>query len=76
MYSIEKNVDIVIIIGDPTFESFDIAERVAKHCGDMDIDRIWTIFNKAQSKEIEPVMMESLKKKSKFSAQFITIRRY
>jgi len=60
---VEKNVDIVIVITDPTFESFSIAEKVAKLCSEMDIERVWTILNKVQSKELESLMIEALKKK-------------
>ena len=61
---VEKNVDSVIVVADPTFESFYISERVAKLCSDMDIKNVWTILNKAQSKEIESFMVGELKKKN------------
>ena len=60
---VEKNVDIVIVVADPTFESFSIAEKVAKLCRQMAIQRVWTILNKVQSKELESVMVHGLKNK-------------
>jgi len=60
---IEQNVDVVLITVDPTFESFAIAERVAKLCRLMEIDRVWTILNAVPSGEIESVMIRELQKR-------------
>lgn len=60
---IEKNVDIVLVIADPTFESFSIAETVTRLCKEMGIEKVWVILNRVESKEIESVMIQELRKK-------------
>jgi CO dehydrogenase maturation factor len=59
---VEKNVDIVLTIVDPTFESFSIAEKVVKLCTALGIEKVWAILNKVQTEEMESLMMEELKK--------------
>lgn len=61
---VETNVDIVIVIADPIYESFSIAEKVLKLCSEMGIEKVCTILNKVQSKNIESVMTEELKKRN------------
>lgn len=58
---VEMNIDIVIVIADPTYESCSIADKVAKLCSDIGVERVCTILNKVQSKNIESVMTEELK---------------
>lgn len=60
---IEKNVDVVLITVDLTFESFAIAERVTKLCRFMGIERVWAILNRIPSKEVESVMINELNKR-------------
>jgi CO dehydrogenase maturation factor len=60
---VEMNIDIVMVIADPTYESCSIAEKVAKLCGEMGINKVYTILNKVQSKNIETVMAEEMKKR-------------
>jgi CO dehydrogenase maturation factor len=60
---VEKNVDIVLVVADPTFESFLIAEKVSGFCRDMGKEMAWAIVNKVQSEETESVMIDELKKK-------------
>jgi len=60
---VETNMHIVIVMADPTYESFSIAEKVTKLCGEMGVDRVYTILNKLQSEEIETFMTEELKKR-------------
>ena len=60
---VEKNVDIILTIVDPTFESFLIAERVNKFASQMRIENVWMILNKVESEELESIMMEKLKEK-------------
>ncbi|RLI59227.1 MAG: hypothetical protein DRO67_10020, partial [Candidatus Asgardarchaeum californiense] len=43
---IEKNVDMVIVVVDPTFESFLIAQKVAILCHGMEIKYYGVIINK------------------------------
>jgi CO dehydrogenase maturation factor len=60
---VEKNVDIVLAVVDPTFESFLIAKQVVKLCTSLKIRRVRAILNKVQSDEMNSVMMEELKKR-------------
>jgi CO dehydrogenase maturation factor len=57
---IERNVDAVLIVVDPTFESFSIAERVRDLCDQMDIVKVWAILNKVASDEMEYQMIKAL----------------
>lgn len=57
---LEINVDIVLVVADPTFESFLIAEKVAGLCREMGKEKVWTILNKVHSEEVEDVMMKEL----------------
>jgi CO dehydrogenase maturation factor len=57
---IERNVDAVLIVVDPPFESFSIAERVRDLCGQMDIANVWAILNRVASDEMEYQMMKAL----------------
>jgi CO dehydrogenase maturation factor len=57
---VEKNVDIVIIIVDPTFESFEIAKRVTRLCQLMSIQNVQSILNNVSSEEIEAKMRTAL----------------
>ena len=58
---VEKNVDIVLIIVDPTFESFIIAEIVAKMSLCFGNKNVWAILNKVDSNETKTTMQNALK---------------
>jgi CO dehydrogenase maturation factor len=58
-----KNMDVVLVVNDPTFESFLIAEKVNKLCRSMGIKKVWSILNKVQSEEMESLMVKELKKR-------------
>lgn len=60
---IEKNVDIIIVIVEPTFESFVIAEIVKRMSALMGNKNVFAILNKVDSKETDAVMQNSLKKR-------------
>jgi CO dehydrogenase maturation factor len=60
---VEKNVDIVLIIVDPTFESFIIAEIVARMSLYFGDKNVWAILNKVDSKETDTIMQNALKKR-------------
>jgi len=57
---IEQNVDVVLIIVDPNFESFTIAGRITKLCQLMEIDHVWAILNKVNSQKVESIMLTEL----------------
>lgn len=60
---VERNIDIVLVVSDPTFESFLIAEKVDKLCRSMGIKKVWSILNKVQSEEMKSLMVKELKKR-------------
>lgn len=60
---VEQNVDLVLVVIDPTLESLLIAEKVVDLCSQIGKTRVWTILNKIQTKEMGSIMREELKKK-------------
>lgn len=59
---VERNIDVVIVVVDPTYESFMIAEKVAELCKGIGVKRVWAILNKIPSEKIESLMMNELNK--------------
>jgi CO dehydrogenase maturation factor len=57
---VEQNVDMVIVVVDPTYESLAIVEKAAKLSREMGIERVCAVLNRVQSKEIESLMMNGL----------------
>jgi CO dehydrogenase maturation factor len=57
---VEKNVEVVLVVVDPTSESLLIAEKVSRFCGEMGIDKVWAVMNNVGSEEIKSVMMQEL----------------
>lgn len=60
---VEKNVDVILIVVDPTFESFIIAEIVKRMSFLMGNKNVWAILNKVDSKETDATMQNALKKR-------------
>jgi CO dehydrogenase maturation factor len=60
---VEQNVDLILVVVDPTFESLLIAEKISHFCSGIEKTRVWTILNKVQSKDMESIMLSELKKK-------------
>jgi CO dehydrogenase maturation factor len=61
---IEKNVDVVLVIVDPTFESFEIAHRVNELSRKMGINHVFAILNSVKDNEMERVMRKKLTEKN------------
>jgi len=59
---ISENVDIILLIIDPTLESISIAKRVNSFCRDMKMKNFWLILNKIKSKEVESQIIDKLGK--------------
>jgi len=57
---IEQNVDIVLLVVDPTFESIAIADRVTKLCKEMKIEQVWSLLNAVQSAETKSKLNNEL----------------
>jgi CO dehydrogenase maturation factor len=57
---VEKNIDVVLIIVDPSYESFEVAGRVAELCRMMEVETVWAILNNVPSVEIETRMRTAL----------------
>ncbi|RPI73423.1 MAG: hypothetical protein EHM47_06110 [Ignavibacteriales bacterium] len=60
---IEKNVDIILVVVDPTFESFIIAEIVKRMSALMGNKNVWAILNKIDSKKTHAIMKSALRKR-------------
>ncbi len=60
---VEKNVDVILIVVDPTFESFVIAEIVAKMSSYLGNKNVFAVLNKVDSKETDIIMQNSFKEK-------------
>ncbi|MFH1195833.1 MAG: P-loop NTPase [bacterium] len=61
---VEINVDIILVIVDPVFESMIIAELVARISEMMSNKKVFAILNKIQSKRIEELMKKDLKERN------------
>lgn len=60
---VEKNVDVILIVVDPTFESFVIAEIVKRMSFLMGNKNVWGILNKVDSNETDAIMQNALNKR-------------
>jgi len=61
---VERNIDIVFVVVDPTFESFMIAGKVSALCRSLGIKRVWAVLNKVPSQVTETLMINELKKEN------------
>lgn len=57
---LEQNIDMILIIVDPTFESIFIAEKVNAFAEQMGNGKVWAILNKVRSREIESKISREL----------------
>lgn len=60
---IAQNVDAVIAIVDPTFESFSVSQRICDLCRQMEIPKVWAILNKVESDEMRIKMVNALERR-------------
>ena len=60
---VEANVDIILLVVDPVFESMIIAELVTKISRIMGNKNVYAVLNKIQSKRIESLMKKDLKER-------------
>jgi CO dehydrogenase maturation factor len=60
---VEKNVDMILVMVDPTLESFDTAGRVLNLGNSLGIEQVWAVLNKVDSVETESVMRKELSKR-------------
>ena len=58
---LEQNIDMILVIVDPTFESLFIAERVNILSEQMGKGKVWAILNKIRTREIEQKIRKDLK---------------
>ena len=61
---VERNVDTVLVIVEPSFESFALAERISYMADGIGVNRVRAILNKVPSEGIEEKIIEKLKEKS------------
>lgn len=59
---ISENMDIILLVVDPTLESVSIAERINNFCQDIGMKNFWIILNKIKSKEVEFQIINELGK--------------
>lgn len=57
---IEQNIDMILVIVDPTFESLFIAEKVNIFSEQMGKGKVWAILNKIRTREIESTIKREL----------------
>jgi len=57
---VEKHIDIVLVVVDPTYESFEIAARVTALCSLMSVAHAFAILNSVDSAEMETTMRHAL----------------
>lgn len=60
---IETNIDLILVVVDPVFESLIIAEMVTRMANVMGEKKVMAILNKIQSKDTESLMKKDLKKR-------------
>ena len=60
---VEENVDVILVVVDPVFESFLIAEMVAKISMLIGNKNVLAILNKVESKDKESLLKKELKKR-------------
>ncbi len=61
---VEANVDIILLVVDPVFESMIIAELVTKISRIMGNKNVFALLNKIQSKRVESLMKKDLKERN------------
>jgi CO dehydrogenase maturation factor len=60
---VEAHVDIVLSVVDPTFESIEIAGRVAQLCADLGISQVWAVLNAIKGENVRDTLKHRLRKK-------------
>lgn len=61
---LERNVDTVLVIVEPSFESMVLAEKIGYMAGGMGISRVRAILNKVPSEKVGQRMTEELNKRN------------
>lgn len=61
---VERSVDLVLSIVEPSFESMALAEKIVYMAEGMGIDRVGALLNKVPSEDIKEKMIAELKKKN------------
>jgi CO dehydrogenase maturation factor len=61
---VERSVDTVLTVVEPSFESLALAERIAYMAEGMGIGRVRAILNKVSSEQVRQRMIENLNKKN------------
>ena len=57
---ISKNINIIVLVVDPTLESVLIAKRVNEFCQDIGMKNFWLVLNKIESEEVKSQIVEKL----------------
>ncbi len=64
---VERNVDTVLIIVEPSFESMALADKIAYMAEGIGVSKIRVILNKIPSKKVERKILEEIEKKELIS---------
>lgn len=60
---LEKNVDTVLVVVEPSFESIALAERVNDLASAIGVNQVWAVLNKIPSDSMEESVREKLEKR-------------
>ncbi|MBA3030774.1 MAG: hypothetical protein FP816_18450 [Desulfobacteraceae bacterium] len=60
---VERSVDLILAVVEPSFESMALAERIVYMAEGMGVDRVGALLNKVSSKAMEEKMILELKKR-------------
>ncbi len=60
---VERSIDSVLIVVDPSFDSLQLAEKINSLSAEIGIDNVWAVVNKATSDELASKVSEELRKR-------------
>lgn len=60
---VETNIDSVIVVVEPSYDSLELAEKINKLAIEVGVQSTWNILNKVSSREIVAEVSEALQKK-------------
>jgi len=61
---VEKSIDSVLIVTEPSFDSLELAEKISALAAEVGVKRVWAVLNKIGSQEIASRLRKELEGKS------------
>jgi CO dehydrogenase maturation factor len=49
---VERSIDSVLIVTEPSFDSLELAEKISALAAEIGVERVWTVLNKVGSEEL------------------------